>query len=124
MLFRDTWLLTSCIGSRDPYHIIGTGAGFDFRWDDNVAISVGHENNEEELIQLTSNTMLITIPEYVYNSLSVGLIKSQPKPIVIMREPHLLTYLSWAGILPQFKQMKLTGRYVLSSAMVSGGESG
>ena len=53
------------LGSRDPYHIVGTGAGFDFRWDGNVAIHVGHENTEKELIQLSSDTMLVTIPEYV-----------------------------------------------------------
>jgi len=53
------------LGSRDPYHVVGVGAGFDFRWDGNVSIKVGYRNDENELIQLTSDSMVITIPKYV-----------------------------------------------------------
>ncbi|KAF8592433.1 hypothetical protein K439DRAFT_1400235 [Ramaria rubella] len=51
-------------GSRDPYHILGVGAGFDFRWDGNVTINIGHENAEKELIQLSSDSMVISIPDH------------------------------------------------------------
>lgn len=57
--------LTFFSGSRDPYHVIGIGAGFDFCWDGNVAIKVGHPNKEKELIQLTSDSMMVTIPKCV-----------------------------------------------------------
>ena len=59
------------LGSRDPYHIIGVGAGFDFRWDGNVTLKVGYRNDENELIQLTSNSMVITIPKCVFMILKI-----------------------------------------------------
>lgn len=50
-------------GSRDPYHVTGEGAGFDFYWDGGVLLQVGYPNTEQELIQLTSESMIVTIPE-------------------------------------------------------------
>lgn len=53
------------LGSRDPYHISGEGAGFDFHWEGGVLLEAGYPNNENELIQLTSETMEVIVPEYV-----------------------------------------------------------
>ncbi|KAF8528944.1 golgi-body localization protein domain-containing protein [Hysterangium stoloniferum] len=51
-------------GSRDPHHVTDVGAGFDFRWDGHVSLQIACQNDEMELIQLTSDSMMITIPDY------------------------------------------------------------
>ncbi len=53
------------IGSRNPHHIDGDGAGFAFCWNGNTEILINYENSGNELLQLTSDTMLIVIPEFV-----------------------------------------------------------
>ncbi|KAI5124944.1 hypothetical protein M0805_007371 [Coniferiporia weirii] len=51
-------------GSRDPYATDGNGAGFAFCWDGNTKMSIGHQNPENEFLQVISDTMLIVIPEF------------------------------------------------------------
>ena len=51
-------------GSRDPYKISSDGAGYSFCWDGNAKVTIGYPNVDNELLQVTSNEMLITIPKY------------------------------------------------------------
>jgi hypothetical protein len=50
-------------GSRDPYHVTGFGAGFVLAWTGNVKLQVGEENEQKELIQMSSDEMFFCIPE-------------------------------------------------------------
>ncbi|TFK43439.1 golgi-body localization protein domain-containing protein [Crucibulum laeve] len=49
-------------GSRDPYDIRSTGAGFVLSWQGAPELRVGYKNDQRELIQVTSKTMCIAIP--------------------------------------------------------------
>ncbi|KAG8742575.1 hypothetical protein FRC10_001240 [Ceratobasidium sp. 414] len=49
-------------GSRDPYEISGTGAGFALCWTGNPEIFVGYHLEEKELIQFQGDRMLLGIP--------------------------------------------------------------
>ncbi|KAG8929196.1 hypothetical protein FRC02_005895 [Tulasnella sp. 418] len=50
-------------GSRDPYQISGTGAGFVLCFDGNTKLTVGHSWQDRELIQLSSDRTLLAIPD-------------------------------------------------------------
>jgi hypothetical protein len=50
-------------GSRDPYHITGFGAGFVLAWMGNVSLRIGEKNDQNELIQISSDEMFFSIPE-------------------------------------------------------------
>ncbi|KAG9126473.1 hypothetical protein FRC07_003289 [Ceratobasidium sp. 392] len=49
-------------GSRDPYEISGTGAGFVLCWAGNPEIFVGYHLEEKELVQFKGDQMLLGIP--------------------------------------------------------------
>ncbi|KZT12507.1 uncharacterized protein LAESUDRAFT_638973 [Laetiporus sulphureus 93-53] len=49
-------------GSRDPHELGGTGAGFALCWQGNPRLLIGQPNEQQELVQLVSNSMLIIIP--------------------------------------------------------------
>ncbi|TFK55958.1 hypothetical protein OE88DRAFT_1731595 [Heliocybe sulcata] len=49
-------------GSRDPYELSGHGAGFALCWQGNPRLDIGLANEDKELIQMTSDTMLVVIP--------------------------------------------------------------
>ncbi|KAI0939194.1 hypothetical protein AcV5_000680 [Taiwanofungus camphoratus] len=49
-------------GSRDPFELGGNGAGFALCWLGNPQLLVGQQNDENELIQMISETMLVVIP--------------------------------------------------------------
>ncbi|KAG9096705.1 hypothetical protein FRC06_008417 [Ceratobasidium sp. 370] len=49
-------------GSRDPYEISGTGAGFALCWTGNPEIFVGYHLEEKELVQFRGDQMLLGIP--------------------------------------------------------------
>uniref|UniRef100_A0A8H7Y1A7 Uncharacterized protein n=1 Tax=Psilocybe cubensis TaxID=181762 RepID=A0A8H7Y1A7_PSICU len=51
-------------GSRDPYSVFDTGAGFVLCWQGLPEIRIGYENPQQELIQVTSDKMLIAIPNF------------------------------------------------------------
>ena len=53
------------IGSRDPYEITGHGAGFVLAWMGSPRIRIGYDNPERELVQITSDQMVLSVPEYV-----------------------------------------------------------
>ena len=55
----------SDLGSRDPYELSGTGAGYALCWRGNPSILIGQPNEQGELIQVKSDSMLIVIPKYV-----------------------------------------------------------
>ncbi|KAF9008973.1 golgi-body localization protein domain-containing protein [Cyathus striatus] len=50
-------------GSRNPYKLHDDGAGFVLCWQGDPELRVGYTNDEGELIQVTSNSMLIAIPK-------------------------------------------------------------
>ncbi|KAJ3799089.1 golgi-body localization protein domain-containing protein [Lentinula aff. detonsa] len=49
-------------GLRDPYEIIGVGAGFLYSWKGHTKLLIGRKNDDGELIQVISDSMLIAIP--------------------------------------------------------------
>ncbi|CCM03163.1 uncharacterized protein FIBRA_05285 [Fibroporia radiculosa] len=49
-------------GSRDPYGLSGDGAGFALSWRGDPCVFIGQPNEQGELIQVKSDTMLIIIP--------------------------------------------------------------
>lgn len=51
-------------GSRDPTNITDNGAGFVLVWKGSPRLLIGHPNEQRELMQLTSDIMLIAIPRY------------------------------------------------------------
>ncbi|TCD68203.1 hypothetical protein EIP91_011375 [Steccherinum ochraceum] len=53
-------------GSRNPYDLRGSGAGFALCWKGHSHILIGQPNDQNELIQVVSDTMLITIPKPHY----------------------------------------------------------
>lgn len=50
-------------GARDPYNILGHGAGWVKCWRGNVDIRIGFENKDHEFFQITSNEYLLAIPD-------------------------------------------------------------
>lgn len=50
-------------GSRDPYEILGNGAGFALCWTGHPEIFVGHHFDEKELIQFRGDRMVVGIPK-------------------------------------------------------------
>ncbi|GBE79683.1 predicted protein [Sparassis crispa] len=59
-------------GSRDPYMLDGHGAGFALCWRGDTRLLIGQPNKQGELIQVTSDSMLVVIPniEDTYGSSS------------------------------------------------------
>ncbi|KAF9451680.1 hypothetical protein P691DRAFT_757138 [Macrolepiota fuliginosa MF-IS2] len=51
-------------GSRDPAQISDDGAGFVLVWRGSTQLLIGYPNDQRELIQVTSNVMLIAIPRF------------------------------------------------------------
>ncbi|KAJ6598956.1 golgi-body localization protein domain-containing protein [Mycena vulgaris] len=51
-------------GSRDPYNINGAGAGFVLAWQGNPRLLVAQKNDDKELIQVLSDSMVIAIPDF------------------------------------------------------------
>ncbi|KAH9951643.1 golgi-body localization protein domain-containing protein [Amylocystis lapponica] len=49
-------------GSRNPYELSGHGAGFALCWRGSPQLLIGQENDEGELIQMISDSMLVVIP--------------------------------------------------------------
>ncbi|KAL4076077.1 golgi-body localization protein domain-containing protein [Scleroderma citrinum] len=49
---------------RDPYVVENEGAGFAFCWEGEPQIKIGFDNSAAELVQVTSETMLIVIPKF------------------------------------------------------------
>lgn len=50
-------------GSRDPYHILGHGAGWVKCWRGNVEILVNYDNKDREVFQILSDEYLLAIPD-------------------------------------------------------------
>lgn len=49
-------------GSRDPYELLGSGAGFVKVWRGNVKLLLGHQNDEQEFLQIKSDQYILGIP--------------------------------------------------------------
>lgn len=49
-------------GSRNPYEVSGTGAGFALCWQGSPRLLINLPNEQKELAQVISDQMLITIP--------------------------------------------------------------
>ncbi|KIY49303.1 hypothetical protein FISHEDRAFT_9609, partial [Fistulina hepatica ATCC 64428] len=53
-------------GSRDPQNILDDGAGFALVWQGNPKLLIGHHNDDDELVQVISDSMFIVIPKFVH----------------------------------------------------------
>jgi hypothetical protein len=53
------------VGSRDPYHITAHGAGFVLAWSGGVQMRLGCPNDQREVIQILSEELVFSVPEYV-----------------------------------------------------------
>lgn len=51
-------------GSRNPYVLENEGAGFAFCWQGKPRINIGFENDAREVVQVSSDAMLIVIPKF------------------------------------------------------------
>ncbi|KXN86435.1 UPF0648 protein C3H5.09c [Leucoagaricus sp. SymC.cos] len=51
-------------GSRDPVHIADSGTGFVLVWRGSPEWLIGYSNEQQELMQVTSDAMLIAIPRF------------------------------------------------------------
>lgn len=51
-------------GLRDPHEILGKGAGFALSWQGNVKLLIGRHNDDKELVQVISDSMMIVIPNF------------------------------------------------------------
>lgn len=49
-------------GSRDPYSLEHTGAGFALCWSKSVRWQIGHKNNENEFFQIHSKEFVLAVP--------------------------------------------------------------
>ena len=63
-------------GSRDPYQISGTGAGFVLAWRGSPTITAGYGDADKELIQVESERMMLAIPKYVHLNMDKRTISS------------------------------------------------
>lgn len=63
-------------GSRNPYSIDGSGAGFAFCWNGNTRMTIGHKNEDQELLQVISDNMLIVIPNFSRRGLDSSFVDS------------------------------------------------
>lgn len=62
---KSLTIFANLIGSRDPYEITGHGAGFVLAWMGSPRIRIGYDNPGRELVQITSDQMVLSVPEYV-----------------------------------------------------------
>lgn len=49
-------------GSNDPYTLRGPGSGFALCWEGNPTLKINHPNPQKELVQLTSDSLMIIVP--------------------------------------------------------------
>ena len=52
-------------GSNDPHTLRGSGSGFALCWEGNPRLLINHPNEENELIQMLSESMMIIVPKCV-----------------------------------------------------------
>ncbi|KIP10738.1 hypothetical protein PHLGIDRAFT_22173 [Phlebiopsis gigantea 11061_1 CR5-6] len=52
------------VSSTDPNMLRGTGPGFALCWEGNPELLINHKNEQNELIQMLSESMMIVVPKY------------------------------------------------------------
>ena len=57
-------VLLTIIGSRDPYKVIGNGAGFVFCWRGNVSWDIAQDEDPKMFMQLEAEEFLLAIPDF------------------------------------------------------------
>ncbi|THH32898.1 hypothetical protein EUX98_g1269 [Antrodiella citrinella] len=77
-------------GSRNPYDLRGAGVGFALCWKGRPHILIGQPNEQNELIQVVSDTMAITIPKYgiPYTLYLLKLTLSTASSNPLEKQPH------------------------------------
>lgn len=67
-------------GSRDPYQVSGSGAGFVLGWGKHVEVRLGFPNPDQEFLQVISGEHLLAIPDlaHVVDPYGTGLRESAP----------------------------------------------
>ncbi|KAK7202610.1 golgi-body localization protein domain-containing protein [Myxozyma melibiosi] len=53
-------------GSRDPYSITGTGAGFAMCWENNVTFDINPTGNQQDFMVVDSEQFLLAVPDFNY----------------------------------------------------------
>jgi hypothetical protein len=81
--------LTGATGSRDPYEVIGHGAGFVICWSGNPRLKLGYDNPEKQFLQVESKEMIFAIPEYVNLWERTALLLKQPKQLAVSRSKNI-----------------------------------
>ena len=51
------------VGLRDPYETRGSGAGFVLAWQGHPKLLIARKNDQGELVQVVSDSMLIAVPK-------------------------------------------------------------
>lgn len=78
----DSDVVVHLKGSRDPYQVLGAGAGYAKVWRGDVRFLIGHDNPDHEVWQITSRDYVLGIPnlkEYV-DSAAAGSVSTQDRP--------------------------------------------
>ncbi|WFC96458.1 hypothetical protein MBRA1_003115 [Malassezia brasiliensis] len=82
-------------GSRDPYQVSGTGAGWVLSWRDHVELRLGFHNEDQEFLQIVSGEHLLAIPDLsgAVNVRRTGLREHVPSARehldAVLMHPHL-----------------------------------
>ncbi|WBW71131.1 ER-PM contact site phospholipid-binding protein Hob2 [Schizosaccharomyces osmophilus] len=71
-------IFLSIKGSRDPYMILGPGAGFQFCWSGNVKWDIACDENSANFIVVDSDEFYLTIPDFPRQI--NGILEGQPLP--------------------------------------------
>ncbi|EPY50441.1 eukaryotic protein [Schizosaccharomyces cryophilus OY26] len=71
-------IFLSIKGSRDPYMILGAGAGFQFCWSGNVKWDIACDNNPANFMVVDSDEFYLTIPDFPRQI--NGILEGQPLP--------------------------------------------
>lgn len=75
---EDGDVFLSLKGSRDPYVILGEGAGFQFCWSGNVSWDIGCDENPANFMIVDSDKFYLTIPDFPRQI--NGILEGKPLP--------------------------------------------
>lgn len=68
LIFDLVFQLTAYVGSRDPYSVIGYGAGFVMCWRKDVQWEIHTRDDPKEFMTVTSGEYVLAIPDYSHHA--------------------------------------------------------